>query len=137
MFAKNAPMGRMMKVRMNSTEMPQRIQRRRQAGWRMPTGAIYVGRPTRWGNPYRIEKISSTGESRPAMYAVIGPDGIQVGEPFHYIQDAKIFALQCYEKAAITWDLGDLRGKNLACWCPLDEPCHADVLLRLANKEDE
>jgi len=28
----------------------------------------------------------------------------------------------------------ELRGKDLACWCPLDKPCHADVLLRLANK---
>jgi hypothetical protein len=27
-----------------------------------------------------------------------------------------------------------LRGKNLACWCPLDQPCHADVLLDLANR---
>lgn len=31
--------------------------------------------------------------------------------------------------------LHDLRGKNLACWCPLDQPCHADVLLDIANKE--
>jgi hypothetical protein len=28
----------------------------------------------------------------------------------------------------------ELRGKNLACWCPLNQPCHADVLLELANR---
>jgi hypothetical protein len=31
--------------------------------------------------------------------------------------------------------MADLRGKNLACWCPLDQPCHADVLLEIANRE--
>ena len=31
--------------------------------------------------------------------------------------------------------LAPLRGKNLACWCPLDQPCHADVLLELANED--
>lgn len=34
-------------------------------------------------------------------------------------------------------DIAELRGKNLACWCPLDQPCHADVLLELANMADE
>lgn len=31
-----------------------RIQRRRNPGWRMPTGAVYVGRPTKWGNPHHV-----------------------------------------------------------------------------------
>ena len=31
---------------------PQRIQRKRTKGWRMPEGAVYVGRPTKWGNPF-------------------------------------------------------------------------------------
>jgi hypothetical protein len=39
--------------------MPKRIQRRRTKGWRMPEGAIYVGRPTRWGNPYRVTGMSA------------------------------------------------------------------------------
>lgn len=33
----------------------------------------------------------------------------------------------------ITGDLQELRGHDLCCWCPLDQPCHADVLLELAN----
>lgn len=31
---------------------PTRIQRKRTKGWKMPEGAIYVGRPTQWGNPW-------------------------------------------------------------------------------------
>ena len=34
--------------------MPKRIQRKRTKGWRMPADAIYVGRPTKWGNPDKI-----------------------------------------------------------------------------------
>ena len=34
--------------------MPKRIQRKRTAGWRMPENTVYVGRPTRWGNPYPV-----------------------------------------------------------------------------------
>lgn len=33
----------------------------------------------------------------------------------------------------VVFDLSELRGKDLACWCPLDQPCHADVLLEIAN----
>lgn len=34
--------------------MPQRSQRRRVKGWRMPEGAVYVGRGSKWGNPFRV-----------------------------------------------------------------------------------
>ena len=37
--------------------------------------------------------------------------------------------------ALLSEPLAALRGKDLACWCPLDQPCHADVLLELANQE--
>ncbi len=80
--------------------MPCRIQRRRTKGWRMPANTVYVGRPTKWGNPY----------TRAAMV------------------DFQIWVIN--NRRA---DLHELRGKNLACWCPLDKPCHADVLLELAN----
>ena len=61
----------------------------------MPEGAVYVGRPTPWGNPYRIGDDTVRNQANP------------------------------------TW-LALLRGHDLACWCPLDVPCHADVLLELA-----
>ena len=118
--------------------MPERIQRKRTKGWKMPEGAVYVGRPTRWGNPYRIDRLSA--------YEYIGmmPDGTENMQGW----GGRIFAAQwavdmfelhigpmgSYEYDAETLaDLRALAGRDFACWCPLDQPCHADVLLRLAN----
>lgn len=84
--------------------MPVRIQRKRTKGWKMPPNTVYVGRPSKWGNPF---DSSNTGQLDP------------------------ILRFTC--EAAPLLDVGELRGKNLACWCPLDQPCHADVLLELAN----
>lgn len=100
--------------------MPQRIQRQRTKGWRMPEGAIYVGRPTRWGNPFRLEHLQQA-----------------VGRNSKHIQLRRI-AVDMYRDHLIRHDyigayLFTLRGHDLVCWCPLDQPCHADVLLELAN----
>lgn len=93
--------------------MPIRIQRRRTKGWRMPANAVYVGRPTKWGNPYISES----------------PDEYQEAvDNYEFWQKALI-------ARGYNHDFGELRGKDLACWCPLDRPCHADVLLKLANAE--
>lgn len=105
--------------------MPQRIQRKRTKGWRMPEGAVYVGRGSTWGNPWRIG-------DRLMTYA--GPlNGSQRCQEF--FMDAHL-AVALY-RAAFAPDLPEivatLRGKDLACWCPLDQLCHADVLLELAN----
>ena len=106
--------------------MPQRIQRRRTPGWRMPEGAVYVERPTMWGNPW------SVGTLRPEPLLPLTAEQVvrrferwltlRVAAPFHGV-----------ERARILNSLHQLRGKDLACWCGLDQPCHADVLLRLAN----
>lgn len=87
--------------------MPFRIQRKRTKGWRMPAGAVYVGRGSKWGNPY---KIGTCLIGNAAMAAEAYAANLPLG-PFAQ----------------------ELRGKDLACWCPLDQPCHADVLLREAN----
>lgn len=94
---------------------PQRIQRRRVKGWKMPAGAVYVGRPTKWGNPFKIGP--SDNDAAVVMYErwlTITPEGRQI-----------IAAVK-----------RELRGKDLACWCRLDQECHADVLLRIANEGD-
>ncbi len=83
---------------------PQRIQRKRTKGWRMPEGAVYVGRPSKWGNP-----CDTADQYRYQMFT--GPS-------------AK-WNKEIVRRA--------LRGKDLACWCSLDEPGHADVLLEIAN----
>jgi hypothetical protein len=89
---------------------PKRIQRKRTKGWKMPEGAVYVGRPTKWGNRYSIEEY---GRDR----AIANYRGDVIG------------------MLVIGVDFSELRGKDLACWCPLDQPCHADVLLELANRD--
>lgn len=91
-------------------EGPRRVQRQRTKGWRMPANTIYVGRPGMHGNPYRVG-INGTAEDCLRLYR----------------ESLKI------QRAYRRFIKRELRGKNLACWCPLDQPCHADVLLELAN----
>lgn len=92
---------------------PRRIQRSRRVGWRAVPGAVYVGRPSKWGNPHRTNpRHSSEAVERYRSDLLAGR------LPIH-IDDVQ----------------RELRGKDLACWCPLDEPCHADVLLEIANGE--
>jgi hypothetical protein len=98
---------------------PQRIQLRRTAGWRKPEGAIVVARPTRYGNPFRV------GDPHP----VFGWP-MSAGETVQLYRGA-LAPHRLLIRAADGWK--DLRGQDLACWCPLSSPCHADVLLELAN----
>ena len=107
---------------------PKRIQRKRTNGWRMPEGAVYVGRPTKWGNPYRVYKGW-----------LDGPD-ILINSTDR--AGLLVRAVDLYRENFIRGELGRytirnaLRGKDLVCWCTLDSPCHADVLLEIANQED-
>jgi hypothetical protein len=99
-----------------------RIQRKRTKGWRMPEGAVYVGRPTRWGN-----------EITPTMPDVWGrPLGVERAVDLYRIATLRWIDEYDDRDAVEAW-LAPLRGRDLACWCPLDQPCHADVLLELAN----
>ncbi|OZM74000.1 hypothetical protein CFN78_06855 [Amycolatopsis antarctica] len=119
--------------------MPQRIQRKRTAGWRMPEGAVYVGRPSVYGNPFRagvdycwptIRCGTTPQEVVAAFRNWIGQDTL---DP--WVCDRGLIVAHVKLKAAL--DRGDLRGRDLCCWCPLDQPCHADVLLRIANEGDQ
>lgn len=98
----------------------QRIQRKRVKGWRMPENAVYVGRPSKWGNDFISGVRPLNAESRAKALALF-KDMLQRAP-----DRPTLFA-------QIRRDLG---GKDLACWCPLDEPCHADVLLKIANGGD-
>ena len=94
---------------------PQRIQRKRTKGWRMPN-AVYVGRPGRWGNPF-IADLLNGGNMSPE-------------ETVDHFRRALIDGRLQVSVASVRRDLA---GKDLACWCPPGAPCHADVLLLLAN----
>lgn len=107
---------------------PIRVQRKRTKGWRMPENTVYVGRPGKWGNPYAVGDES----------AFIGGDPVLgIEEPLTRGDAAELFRL-ALASGALDFTVNDaraeLRGKNLACWCPLDQPCHADVLLEVANR---
>lgn len=104
--------------------MPARIQRKRTKGWRMPDSTVYVGRPTRWGNPFAV------GEYGPLDRKPIDNDGA-VGFFIDMLKDADLQMECCYPSEDHIRE--ELCGKDLACWCPLDQPCHADVLLEIAN----
>lgn len=96
--------------------IPRRIQRKRTKGWRMPENTVSVCRPGRWGNPH-----------------VVGPD-----------LDAQE-AVEAFERDLVAGTLSftiedvqaELKGRNIACWCNLADPCHGDVYLKYANQDPE
>jgi hypothetical protein len=106
-----------------------RVQRQRTKGWRMPPNTVYVGRGSRWGNPWRLGEQVGPYNEHPDVSIVPGGPIVTL--------NARL-AVTLYEHWLLRTHrldtfLGPLRGKDLACWCPLDQPCHADVLLELAS----
>ena len=95
---------------------PRRIQRKRTKGWRMPEGAFYVGRGSRWGNPCQVIRLVEGHEVRDRA------------------REVELFRKYLSRNRWVHFDaVVLLRGHDLACWCPLDVPCHGDVLLEIAN----
>lgn len=107
--------------------MPERIQRKRTKGWKMPENTVSVTRPGPFGNPWRAEDAAEAGYSRPQEMAVAAFVKWLAGDPAFKRADVDP------GRDFILANVGSLRGKNLACFCPLDKPCHANVLLELAN----
>jgi hypothetical protein len=114
--------------------MPERIQLRRTKGWRKPPDAVVVARPTRWGNPFNWKNSPS----------VVWPMGCE--EPVYVTaSDRRYNAVRDFENL-IRYGGGlngypshdeirrDLAGRDLCCWCPPGHPCHADVLMEIANE---
>ena len=98
-----------MKKRKQENFMP-KVWNRKQRD--CPKDAVYVGRPSKWGNPFKIG-LHGTREQVITKY--------------------REHILKCIHDNPSVFDLSELRGKDLACWCH-PQPCHADVLLELANK---
>lgn len=98
------------------SDRPIRIQLSRRKGWRMPENTVKVDRSTAFGNPYQAGKDGDGDRQRLAQLFYAHLTSTAVGHEFA-------------ERAR-----RELRGKNLACWCPLDQQCHADVLLEIANQ---
>jgi hypothetical protein len=121
---------------------PVRVQLSRRKGWRMPENTVKVSRPGRFGNPFPVKKATSTTMGVTSDVWIVGTwEG-----PALWIKPSEAEAIKVAVEAYRVWINHpaqatlraeaqlELRGKNLACWCK-EGPCHADVLLELANAE--
>ena len=114
---------------------PARIQLSRKKGWRLPASAVKVDRTTKFGNPFKA--IDPKDESAVRKSVAYFEEWLTKGEgsfecgPGTGVTMVRIPAW--YEPGELRKMLPQLKGKDLACWCKLGAPCHAEVLLRLAN----
>lgn len=118
---------------------PERVQRRRTKGWKMPPNTVSVTRPGVFGNPFTVahalESGYVTGEAAARTFVVECFDDWLAGG--RHGRDWWQGPESDKRRAEILRRLPELRGKDLACWCPAGSPCHADILLRLANAPEE
>ncbi len=106
----------------------------------MPPGAVYVGRPGRWGNPYRAINGTVYGPHRPidggelVAYSTHAPAVNAIAQAVDYYRRD----IDCAIRSRLTTDAirQALAGRDLACWCAIGSPCHGDVLLSIANGGD-
>ena len=105
---------------MTQTVCPVRVQLSRRMGWRMPTNTVNVARPGKYGNPHKIGLCPVCGVDHTRDEAIAELRAEIEGDPM----------LQARIRE-------DLAGKNVACWCRLNEACHGDVLLEWANVKHE
>ncbi|MHC3450822.1 DUF4326 domain-containing protein [Streptomyces prasinus] len=125
--------------------MPTRIQRRRTAGWRKPEGAVYVGRGSRYGNPFTVDLYVKAGR----IGYLDRAEGCQLAAAdFRQWLVDNDHGLWCgprsesdTARAELLAAIPQLAGRDLMCWCPLPEPgqpdhCHAAVLLSIAAGEE-
>jgi len=84
-----------------------RIQRKRTKGWKKPMWAIYVGRPSKWGNPFDWRTLPGGKPEAVEKYKDWLPRAVESGE----------------------LNPEPLRDKTLMCYCKAEEPCHGDAII--------
>jgi len=139
----------------------ERIQRKRTAGWRMPDDGVYAGRGSAYGNPFAMAKHTYTPEQKdkePIIYYTIKlmienefsllVYQVVKGNFFYTIESVISACIDCYEKyilldhkeagnnSILSKMRRELPGKKIACWCPLDQPCHVDTIIKLVNSHE-
>jgi len=86
--------------------------------------AVFVGPGTKWANPFK-KPDTDTLRGEPDVEAAYQRGG--------WREAAKLLYLEYLAEEGL--DPCELRGKDLVCTCKLTDPCHADVLLELANRQ--
>lgn len=131
---------------------PVRVQLSRRKGWRKPENTVIVARPSRWGNPFRVQRGTVFGppwgeiRSYPigtrlaardeyAAYATHSDPHAAVAHAVELFRMYAEITRRDHPAEFAAW-IAPLKGRNVGCWCPLGQPCHADVLLELANGAD-
>jgi hypothetical protein len=106
--------------------VPERIQLSRAKGWRMPPNTVKVDRTTPWGNPFVVGRHGTQEQCVKRLRYLLGGYMCISSGPDVWYQDFYVELVRQH--------IEDLRGKNLACWCRRGTPCHADLLLEIANR---
>lgn len=100
----------------NAPEPPKRIQLKRLKGWRKPEGSVVVTRSSRYGNPFKIGDPNTDGT------------------PMSREDVCQRFEAEALPRISRE-DMEFLRGRDVVCFCRLEDMCHGDILLRHANKD--
>ena len=111
-------------------QKPERVQLKRERGWRMPPNTVKVDRTTKFGNPFAADRYGL--EQSIALYRS-WITGEMTDDFILSLYPQLIGKHLVLRRKTVSQLLPALAGKNLACWCSLDQPCHADALLELAN----
>ena len=116
--------------------IPKRIQLKRTRGWKMPANTVVVSRPSVFGNPWSLKETVATALFEPGTEAQVILDCYRTWLGDHGLKADKfpLYEKLAEQRAEVLRRLPELRGKNLACWCPIGAACHGDVLLELANE---
>ena len=111
------------------SNQPVRIQRSREKGFDLQLASramnglecVYVGRPTKFGNPFKANVMGA------------GPAITQFRE---WLKQHRMFMTpeSAEQRDELLKGISELKGKNLACFCKISEPCHADVLLEMIGE---
>lgn len=117
---------------------PVRIQRKRARGWVLPINAVVVTRPSEFGNPYKISAVKFNNGEREWWVENRNINGIYCFKNKAEAQAAAVKLFRHWVEHNAPMNYVDraklaLKGRDLCCWCALDQPCHADVLLEIAN----
>jgi len=123
---------------------PIRIQRKRTKGWKTPPNTVIISRPSKWGNPLRLigDQIfidASYRRKTLSKWVLVSDEKNDINDLICLYE--RLWSNGVFDNPDLTYwhnklsslDLTELKGKNVACFCKLTEPCHGDILLEKAN----